>query len=382
MNRKAILAGLLFVAVILPRCHEKPAASTETTATTDTAATTVSATPAAATDSAVCLEQKQGQTSDGDAVTVCQKLFPSAPYVKVPENAQQADGSSKITGVVELDINQRPNTPDYSIQNARFYDRDLKLYDLVDEAGKPIDEKSPLMTSNHLPSNRVHFLIYEATGKVLPPSGSSSNQRLQVTALRPTILVEGHAIDERFLGPWEGVVSKRYGPRLWYTDIDNAAHVAKIRVTFAPPLTPYDNIGVLGPNPKLADGTRFKTLGKFDNATQAVKLSTGECAPALNSFGDANPFPADIATSDYSINIWRFPAMHSLWSKDFHIVFDYPKGLYPSATSMARDHNFRLKDYIATSTQPTQLVFGIHGNPVNQILFSIGPVTGGGGPCS
>lgn len=388
MNRKAILAAILLVVASLPACTEKRAPATETTettASTSTAATdtTLGATPGAATASTdVCAQQTQGKTADGDAVTVCQKLFPSAPYVRVPANSDQPDGTTKITGVVELDISQRPSTSDYIISNARFYDRDLALYDLVDESGKPIDEKSPLMSSNHLPSNRVHFLVYEAAGKVLPPAGSSPNARFQLSALRPAILVEGKAIDERFLGPWEGIVSKRRGPRLWYTDIDNPAHVAKIRVTFAPPLTPYDNIGVLSANPKLPDGTRFKTLGKFDNATQAVKLSTGECAPALNSYGDANPFPPDIQTSDYSINIWRFPAMHSLWSKDFHIVFDYPKGLYPSATSMARDHNFRLKDYIGLSTQPKDLVFGIHGNPVDQILFSLKPVTGGGGPCA
>ena len=35
--------------------------------------------------------------------------------------------------------------------------------------------------------------------------------------------------------------------------------------------------------------------------------------------------PERVETSDYLIKIWRFPAMHSLWSKDFHVVFDLEK---------------------------------------------------------
>ncbi|MEK6372534.1 MAG: hypothetical protein AABO58_07530 [Acidobacteriota bacterium] len=329
-----------------------------------------------------CVEQKQGHTSDQppDPVVICQRLFPSAPFVRLPQDRRAPDGQATINGVVELDIGQRPGTNYFYIQNARFYDRDLTLYDLIDSAGKPIDETSPLMQKNHLPSNRVHFLVYEAIGKVMSPAASGANKRLQLTGLRPVVLVDGRAIDERLLGPWEGSVSKRRSDDQWFTD-DNPAHFAKIRIQFEPPLIPYENIGVLSANPKLADGTRFKALGKIENATQPIRLSTGACAPALNSYGAANPFPDRVATSDYSIKMWRFPAMHTLWSKDFHIVLDYPKGLYPSASAMARDHNFRLKDYIAKSTKPKDLVFILHGNPINQILFTLKPVQGGGGHC-
>lgn len=321
--------------------------------------------------STICPKQADGHTSDTppDPVLVCKQLFPAAPYVRLPQDQHKPDGQSMMYGVVELDINS-----DSHIQNARFYDRQLKLYALNDAAGKPIDETSPLMKKNHLPSNRVHFLIYEATGKATPTA-------LQLTALRPVILVDGHAIDERFLGPWEGIVSKRKSATQWYTDPSQPANFAKIRINFAPPLTQTDNIGELRPTPKLADGTRYKATGKFENATQPVKLSTGECAPALTSFGAANPMPERVATADYLIRMWRFPAMHSLWSKDFHIVFDYPKNLHPSATAMASEHNFRLKDYIATTTHPEQLVFRLHGNPVDQIVFLLTPVKGGGGSC-
>jgi hypothetical protein len=316
--------------------------------------------------------QVEGHTSDQppDPVVVCEKLFPAPPFVKLPPDQKAAVGHATLYGVVELDINI-----DSHIQNARFYDRDLHVYALTNPAGKPIDETSELMKKNHLPSNRVHFLIYEASGKIVSPA------TLQLTGLRPAILVQGQALDERFVGAWEGLVSKRRNETQWYADLSQPANFAKIRVDFAPPLIGTDAIGELKPTPKLPDGRRFKVIGKFENATQPVKLSTGECAPALTSFGAANPLPDHVATSDYLIKIWRFPAMHTLWSKDFHVVFDYPKGLYQAATAMASEHNFRLKDYIAISTHPQELVFRLHGNPINQIVFALKPVTGGGGSC-
>jgi hypothetical protein len=339
-----------------------------------TLATALGAQAAAPMSFAVCPKQTNGHTSDQPPapVVVCQQLFPAVPYVHLPPDQHTPDGHAAMNGVVELDINT-----DGHIANARFYDRSLKLYPLVDAAGKPIDEKSALMSKNHLPSNRVHFLIYEATGKVTAAGA------LQLAALRPAVLVDGAAIDSRFFGPWEGMVSKRRSDTQWFTDDRQPQNFAKIRVMFAPPLIPTDNIGELRPTPKLPDGTRFKATGRFENATQSVRLSTGECAPALTSYGAANPLPSRVATADYLLHMWRFPAMHTLWSKDFHVVTDYPKGLYPNANlnSMASNHNFRLKDYIATSTKPEQLTFRLHGNPIDQIVFLLEPVTGGGGPC-
>lgn len=320
----------------------------------------------------ICLQQADGQTADQPPapVVVCKQLFPTAPFVRLPEDQRATDGSATLYGVIELDINN-----DFHIQNARFYDRELKVYSLLGAAGKPMDETSPLMKQNHLPSNRVHFLVYEATGKL------TSATAFQLTALRPAVLVDGQALDGRFVGAWEGLVSKRRTATQWFTDLSKPANFAKIRVEFAPPLVQTNNIGELKPTPALPDGKRFKVLGRFANATEPVRLSTGECAPALTSYGASNPLPDRIDVADYLIRIWRFPAMHSLWSKDFHVVFDYPRGLYSSATAMASEHNFRLKDFIAISTQAQPLVFRLHGNPIDQIVFQLKPVRGGGGAC-
>jgi len=62
-------------------------------------------------------------------------------------------------------------------------------------------------------------------------------------------------------------------------------------------------------------------------------------------------------------------------------VDDYPRGLYPAAIGMAAEHNFRLVDYIAEATAPKELVFNIHGNPVQQMTMTLKPVKGGGGDC-
>jgi hypothetical protein len=329
----------------------------------------------------VCAEQVQGTTSDEpDApVTICRKLFGEAPFVRLPEDRRESgEGEATIYGVVELDISQRPGEESYFIENARLFDRERNTYDLIDSNGKPIDESAKVMIENHLPSNRVHYLIYEATGKLIP---SGKNKSLQLTGLRPAILVDGHAIDERFLGSWEGTISKRESEDSWFTNPQYPENFAPVRITFSSPLIPHDNIGVLQHDPRLPDATRFKAMGKIENATSSVMLSTGTCAPALTSYGDHNPLPKRVALSDYSLKMWRFPAMHTLWSKDFHVVFNYPKGLYPSATAMASDHNFRLKDYIATSTRPRDLVFLLHGNPIGQLVVTLKQVQSGGGPC-
>ena len=49
--------------------------------------------------------------------------------------------------------------------------------------------------------------------------------------------------------------------------------------------------------------------------------------------------------------------------------------------AMAPDHNFHMFDYISPATKPMDLRFTIHGNPVQQIVIHLKPVTGGGDPC-
>src|SRR5690349_10249311 len=160
MSCRPMVLGLLVVFALAQCTAETPnTASTATTATTATAAE--APVPAADAPSQTCPEQRQGSTADQDAVTVCSKLWPSAPYVRVAENRSTPDGQTVIQGVIEMDI-----APRVELKGARVYDRDLAAYDLVDAAGKPLDGTSPLMQQNHLPSNRAHFLIYEVTGKV------------------------------------------------------------------------------------------------------------------------------------------------------------------------------------------------------------------------
>ena len=330
-----------------------------------------------------CPGQREGTTTEvppqqPQPVTICTKLHPAAPFVHLPPDVPgEMGGSGTWHGTVELDISVRPGA-NYYIQQARFVDRNNTSYVLVDAAGKQIDDTSPLMKQNYLPSNRVHYLVYEAKGQV-------QGTTLRLDALRPIVMLDGRAIDERFLGAWEGTMSKRRPNQAddedtWYTDKDEPEHFAKVRVVFKE-LIDYRNVGALAPRlpPFLPDAVRHKAVGTIENAYRGVRLSSGECIPSLTSFGEQNPMPAAVDT--YLLTMWRFPAMHTLWTKDFHIVFDYPKGLYPSAVSMATDHNFRLKDYVSPATKARELIFGVHGNPVNQLLVILKPVEGGGGRC-
>jgi hypothetical protein len=254
------------------------------------------------------------------------------------------------------------------IIEARLIDRTKNVYVLVGSNGVPIDETNPLMQANKLPSNRAHYLMYEARGAVL------AGNKLRLDALRPIVMVTGRAIDERFLGAWEGGFSIYEGDRVW-----SATQTARVRLEFAT-LAPQENMSVITPGntPILPDGTRFKATGTVVNAQRSVRLSTGECAASLTSLGAHNPL---LEASNADFTLWRFPAMHTPSSKDFHVVNDYPADLYPSAIGMAIEHNFHLADYISAKTAPMTLEFHIHGNPIEQFWMQLTPVQGGGGSC-
>lgn len=331
-----------------------------------------------------CAKQSDGFTSDEPTmpVVICQRLYFEAPFVHLPDEQKDANGATTIFGSLELDARARVSGGGFDIQAVRMVDRDSRVYTLVNMRGEPLDESSALMISNRFPSNRAHYLLYEAVGVLVSGGDADDAKVLRLERLRPIILVDGKAIDERFLGAWEGTISKRTSPDTWFTNAQQSEHFAKVRVNFELPLIQHQNIPVLiASDAQLADATRYKAVGQIQNVRQGAMLSTGECAPALTGYADQNPFPDRIDPADYSIKLWRFPAMHTLWTKDFHVVLDYPTGLFPSALGMATGHNFRLKDYIATSTQAQELVFRIHGNPVDQLVISLKPVRGGGGVC-
>src|SRR5947207_1275093 len=66
-----------------------------------------------------CPKQADGHTSDQppDPVVICQQLFPTAPFVRLPPDQRLSADHATLYGVVELDINNNGH-----IQNARFYD--------------------------------------------------------------------------------------------------------------------------------------------------------------------------------------------------------------------------------------------------------------------
>ena len=323
---------------------------------------------AGAAEGSTCADQVTGRTSDGQPVIVCTKTFTEPPFVRLPAD-DTAPAVKTLHGIVDLDIQAKGST--WTIAEARFISRTLKTYALVNKDGSPMTEASPLMKSNFLPSNRVHFLVYEVKGVV-------AGGAIRAESLRPEVMVTGRALDERFLGAWEGTMSLYLG-KDGDQDVWSADQTAKVRLEYGS-LTPHDNMSevVAEVTPLLPDGTRFKALGGVANAVQSVKLSTGECAPSLLSLGSKNPL---YVASDYRLTLWRFPVMHTAFSRDYHIVSDYPRDLYPATMAMASTHNFRLENYIAPNTVPTELTFLLHGNPVRQMIIKAKPVKGGGEPC-
>jgi hypothetical protein len=316
----------------------------------------------------VCAEQGTGRTSDGQPVTVCTKIFPDPPFVRLPADETSLPLKA-IYGVVDLDIQAKGSG--WAIGAARYIDRNLKTYTLANRDGSRMTEDSALMKNNFLPSNRVHYLVYEAKGLM-------NGNTFQIESLRPVVMVTGRALDERFLGAWEGTMSLYLG-KDGDQDVWSADQNAKVRLEYGS-LTPHDNISVVTAKvtPLLPDGTRFKALGGVANAVQSVRLSTGECIPSLLSLGDKNPLSI---AGDYRLTLWRFPVMHTPLSRDYHIVNDYPRDLYPATLGMASTHNFRLENYISPATVPTELTFRVHGNPVRQMTIQAKPVKGGGEPC-
>ena len=320
---------------------------------------------------AICAQQRTTINADGLTVLVCDKTFSEAPLVRLPADERGASVQT-IHGVIELDVridfaSMTATTPTYIIDSARLLDRSLTAYELAGADGAPMNQDHPIMKAMKLPSNRVHYLIYEARGTV-------AGNALRLESLKPVVMLTGRAIDERFLGAWEGTFSLYDGDRVW------SEETTKARLEFGA-LVPHTNMDVLFVGDgaeKLADGTRFKAVGGVANGDRRVRLSTGECAPALTSLQQRDPL---LEASDYLFTLWRFPAMHTASSKDFHVVDDYPRNLYPAAIGMAAEHNFRLVDSIAEGTKPMELVFHIHGNPVQQFTMTLKPVKGGGGDC-
>lgn len=319
-----------------------------------------------------CAETSGGQTSDGEVVDICEKLYTERPYVRPPADTVVPGGLSTLYLAAVDSL--------YS----RFVDRGGTMYRTVDAGGIPLDV-SALPSSLRAPSKRNLYLIYRVHGTVgtfkddQDPRISAS---IRITDAQPAILIKGKAIDGAFLGAWEGTVSKRADdstctitPQCW----DQTQQVP-LRVSFRT-LVPIENIGALAPTgPKLPDGERFKLVGAIDNVRDAVRLSDGRCIEPLAALGKADPFRPSTA-GDLALR--RFPAMHAV--PDDALVVDYPKDAdsLGGADGMAvlnvlHAANLLLKTETA---EWNSMSIHNHGTP-NGNEINLHPVTGGGGSCT
>lgn len=321
----------------------------------------------------VCAQHHAGTTSDGEPVEVCEQLYPSRPFVRLPADAQPASGPSVLYGSFEL------------LGNFALVTRDGTTYTVVDSHNRPLAVTSRgLPAGLRLPSNRGMYTVYRVTGTtgtVHSDTFQADVPSIQMSDATPVAVLTGRAIDGQFLRSdaadapswaWEGTVSRRTGDRQW-----SWTETVPIRISFDR-IEPRENLKVWGdPNRTLPDGPTFTLHGVVENLSRAVRASDGSCMPALDSYGDANPY---LGATDPAIVMYRLAAMH--FPGDQVIVMTYPSGLGPSLNGM---DNLQLLHPIGLmqvdpSAEWSSMTIRPHGTP-NGHSLTLQPVTGGGGDC-
>src|SRR5262249_30032443 len=123
-----------------------------------------------------------------------------------------------------------------------------------------------------------HFLetVYEITGTMDSVDGVLAIRDATVT---PAIRIVPEVLDGALAGPWQGTLSKRIGP----TQSAGATRIP-VRVAFDGYQPDHQVIPVWDPaGPQLTYA--LVATGTIANATAALALADGTCAPALSSLG-------------------------------------------------------------------------------------------------
>ena len=112
--------------------------------------------------------------------------------------------------------------------------------------------------------------------------------------------------------------------------------------------------------------------GHVVNASRAVRLSTGGCAPALTGAGAHDPLQEPFTEA---VTVQRYPSMHTpfddelllKWSPD---VSSMGSALFPSAATL-----------LGLDPLGPTWDAALHGNPLSGPLMTLALVEGGGGTC-
>ena len=313
----------------------------------------------------VCSTQHAGKTSDGDAVTVCDKTYTKLPFVRPP-----ADKTSGTTVTIYAGISDM-------MEGGRFVTRDGKSYALADDKGKLVSfdatSTNAIVKALRMPSNRNLFIVYRVTGELVTaedPVFKTKVDAIQVTAAKPAILISGKAIDTaQTFGAWEGTVAARTSD----TSFDPNKRV-KIRVRFDGVGTTASHFAVWTGGKTLADGDSYTVGGTIENFSTSVRAADGTCIPSLASMGADSPFAG---AASGAVSLQRIGGMH--FPGDDEHVLTMPQGAKGwSLTAMGSFGRFLPADFI--SKQPGSGQMTPHGTPSGAGI-ELHAVTAGGGGC-
>jgi hypothetical protein len=323
-----------------------------------------------------CAQHHAGVTSDGDAVNVCDAVFPAAPFVRPPPDVVSTTTATTLyVAVSPLYLTTEPFA-------VNLFDRNGKQYVAVDDTGAPFIQ--PLDPNNagvgpaglRMLSNRGLFLIYRVAGALGTMTDSSGMPwtTIHITEAVPVIHLPGKTIDTVLQSTvFEGTVSKRISDGVW-----DMVNTTPIRISFSSMthntfVLLWANQGATWP-----DGETFNVNGTIENWAQNAKASDGTCMPSLMSLGQANPF---FGAPNGDMNMFRIVEMHGS-PGEREMVFTYPptSGLTPTGMGENAATSIFYPSGLMMNAPVTKLSINPHSSP-NGHQVNLQPVQGGGGGC-
>jgi hypothetical protein len=340
-------------------------------------------------ESAVCPQSHSGTTRDlpeGATVTICDKFYDSAPFVRLPESDDFAD-ESHVTFYGAVDM--------LYPAKATLQDRTGQKYLVLNANGalNGVYDYSALPASMGMPSFTYVYLIYKFEGKLAPVPDDTDypgTKGIILSTATPMIYVPSTLIDDYVLGSWEGKINLRIDPAPAADDIGadlfDTTSQATIRITYKslqPIPSEFGGANALHAWPDLEHGHQYlldvklmDAVGAVDNFNGNVMGSDGTCIKALSLLGNRNPF-LDATSGD--IQFFRWPGMHGAGSEADVMVFpDGARSLYHTGMSLP----FSMKASTLILPNPQYVVDEFpHGIHRGFELSGLRKVSGGGGAC-
>ena len=279
----------------------------------------------------VCAQQHGETTADGTPVIVCDGLFTSAPWIRLPPDTQ-----SVVYGGVE--------------QGPSFVGRDGVNIAIAGAAW--LDRESTFG------SMRYAYFLYRAqvAGGV-------------VQEVTPVVRIDDRVFQRLLAGKvLEGGVSARIPDGgIFAYDVRDLG--LRIKLDAAPAPFEFDQ-GVGYP--------RYALFGRIENAHLRVRASDGGCLPALDSYGARDPL---LSATDVGarVTLLRHPGMHAPLDDVF--TLDWPEGT-SGANNMGGGLFIPAAELLKpTLPSPTEASNSPHGTPWGGPSADLTVVVGGGQSC-